>query len=470
MTGSSTNKPEVQMKKKDLWVLATFVALTVAFLSCEYNDNELGTDILPPGDNVIVYYDTIFEIDAYTMSGKPLVTSEVAFDANTLMMLGSMQDTIMGSSLASVITQFNANPSYKPAANLEVDSLYLSLYVRDFLGDVEDEMLLSVYEFTERIYLDRDTLYYSDYEVEGKFNPVPLAQMTITPQDDATYKLHIENQEFIDKFLAVQSDTNIFYNDSVFKDYFNGLYITAEPVSASGTMARVQLASANTRLSMRYANDSTEVDSTAERDFNYAHFLIDQFSSQKINLFEHDYSGTHIEEILDDESAASPFAYVQGMGGVNTRFSFASLQEWIDRNPIIINSATLVFDVVPEDESGVPNEELPERLIFRTVTEDDSYEIIYDYLILLANDPTAEASRFGGYRKAESEGMFSDTVYTYRFNMGLHFQYMLDEEKSDNDFVLQLYDGIINPKYSKLWSNLFTNERRIRLELVYLKI
>lgn len=458
------------MKKKDLRVLATLVALTAAFMSCEYNDNELGTDILPPGDNVIVYYDTIFEIDAYTMTGKPLVTSEVAYDASTLMMLGFMQDTIMGSSTASVVTQFNANSSYKPATNLEIDSLYLSLYVNDFLGDVEEDLMLSVYEFTERIYLERDTLYYSNYEAEGKFKPVPLAQMTITPEDKTTYKLLIENQDFIDKFMAVESDTNIFYNDSIFKDYFNGLYITAEPVSAGGTMARVQLSSAFTRLSMRYANDSTEVDSTAERDFRYAHFLIDQFSSQKINLFEHDYSGTQIEEILDDESAASPFAYVQGMGGVNTRFSFASLQEWIDRNPIIINSATLVFDVVPEDESGIRDEELPGRLMFRTVTEDDSYELIYDYLILLSNDPTVEASRFGGYRKAESKGMFSDTVYTYRFNMGLHFQYMLDEAKSDNDFVLQLYDGLTNPKYSKLWSNLFTNERRIRLELVYLKL
>ena len=458
------------MKKKGLWVLAILMAFTGVFISCEYNNNELGTDILPPGDNVIVYYDTIFEVDAYTMTGKPLVTSEVAYDANTLMLLGSMQDTIMGKSTASVITQFNANPSYKPGANLEIDSLYLSLHVSDFLGDVEEDLMLSVYEFTERIYLDFDTLYYSDYEVEGKFNPVPLAQKTITPEDDATYKLLIENQEFLDKFLAVESDTNIFYNDSVFKDYFNGLYIIAEPVSASGTLARIKLASANTRLTMRYANDSTEVDSTAERDFNYANFLIDQFSSQKINLFDHDYAGTHIEEILDDEEAASPFAYVQGMGGVNTRFSFASLQEWIDRNPIIINSATLVVDVVPEDERGIPNEELPDRLMFRTNTEDDSYELSYDYLILLANDPSGVGSSFGGYRKAESEGLFSDTVYTYRFTMGLHFQYMLDEAKPDNDFILQLYGGITNPKYSKLWSNLFTNERRIRLELVYLKI
>ena len=65
------------MKKKELWVLAIFIALIGAFVSCEYNDNELGTDILPPGDNVIVFHDTIFEIDAYTMKGQRVQTSEV---------------------------------------------------------------------------------------------------------------------------------------------------------------------------------------------------------------------------------------------------------------------------------------------------------------------------------------------------------------------------------------------------------
>jgi len=90
--------------------------------------------------------------------------------------------------------------------------------------------------------------------------------------------------------------------------------------------------------------------------------------------------------------------------------------------------------------------------------------------VLLVNDPTQEASRFGGYKKAESKGMFSDTTYTYRFNMGLHFQHLLDGTKEDNDFILQLDDGLINPEYSKLWSNLPANERRIRLEIVYLKL
>jgi hypothetical protein len=54
--------------------------------------------------------------------------------------------------------------------------------------------------------------------------------------------------------------------------------------------------------------------------------------------------------------------------------------------------------------------------------------------------------------------------------MGLHFQAMVDGTKSDNDFILEVADGLINPRYSILWSNLPANQRRIRLELVYIKL
>ena len=456
------------MKKKDLRFLAIILGLIGALASCDIGDKELGSDILPPGDNVIVYHDTIFEIDAYTMRGKPVATSELSYSATRLMLLGSLEDSIIGKTDATVVAQFNTTAAYRVASNLEIDSLFLAIHVYDFLGDMEQEITLTVHEFTERIFMD--SVYYSDFSMEGKYDPVPLVQQTITPEENHTYELLIEDQDFIDKFLAIESDTNYFYNDSIFKDYFNGFYITAEPISSEGTMLRIQLASSLTRLTMKYANDSTDVDSTAERDFAYAHFTIDQYSSQKINLFEHDYTGTRLAEIIDDEHAATPYSYVQGLSGVNTRFSFASLQEWMDQTPLIINSAILVFDVVPEEESGILYDDLPGRLMIGTILEDDSYEFIYDYHVLLANDPNQKASRFGGYKKAESLGMFSDTTYTYRFNMGLHFQSMVDGTKADNDFILQLYDGMINPKFSKLWSNLPANERRIRLEIVYLKL
>ena len=457
------------MKKKELWGVAIIFGLIAVLSSCDISNSELGTDIIPAGGNVNVFLDTIFEIDAYNMSGKPVISSET-FSESRLMLIGSLEDTIMGQSMASAVTQFNTTFTYQVANNLEIDSLFLTIYVYDFKGDTEQDVNLNVYEFTERIYLDTDHQYYSDYDVEGKYDPVPLAQQTITPVDGTTYKLLIEDQDFINKFMAVQNDTTVFYSDSIFKDYFNGFYITAEPVSSKGTIARIQLSNSQSRLTMRYANDSTDVDSTAERDFAYANFTIDQFSSQKINIFEHDYSGTSLGEVIDDENASTPYCYVQGMAGVNTRFSFSNLQEWMDQAPLVINSATLIFDVVPEQESGVLYDDLPRRLMTGTILDDDNYEPIYDYYVLFSNDPTQQASRFGGYKKAESQGLFSDTTYTYRFNIGLHFQSMVDGEKPDNDFILQLDDGNVNPSFSKLWSNLSANERRIRLEIVYLKL
>jgi len=467
-TVSSTIKRKFQMKKKELWVLAAFALLVGLLSSCQVSDRELGVDILPPGDSVQLYYDTIFEIQAYPVTARPPVTSEKNFSATRLMLLGAMEDTIVGRSVASVVTQFNSSSTFNVAPNTVIDSLFLAIHMFDYVGDTDQEINISVYEFTERIYMD--SLYYSDFDPEGKYNPVPLVQQSITPENEATVELLIEDQNFIDKFLAISSDTNYFVNDSLFKDFFNGLYITAEPVSPEGTFARIQLANPATRLTMKYANDSTDVDSTAGPDYTYAHFAINEFSSQKINLFEHDFNGTVLEGIIDDEAASSPYSYVQGMGGVNTRFSFANLTEWMDQVPLVINSATLVFDVVPEEESGILNEDLPARLMIGSILEDGSFEPIYDYHVIWINDPQREAARFGGYKKAESLGMFYDTTYTYRFNMGLHFQSMIDGIKPDNDFILQLNDGLENPRISKLWSNLPTNERRIRLEIVYLKL
>jgi hypothetical protein len=456
------------MNGKDLQGLAVILVLAGVISSCQMSDKELGADILPPGDNVEVYFDTIFDIDAYPITGKRLTTSEIYYSANRVMLLGSLEDTIFGKSTASAITQFNSPASFIPADNLEIDSLFLAIYVRNFVGDQDQDLTLSVYEFTERLYMD--SLYYSDFNPEGKYNPVPLVQQIITPRDGETYELLIKDQDFIDKFLAIQSDTNYFYNDSIFKDYFNGLYITAEPVSQEGTMARIELANTKTRLTMRYANDSTEIDSTAERDFKYAYFTINEFSSQKINIFEHDFSGTRLGEIIDDENATTPHSYVQGIAGVNTRFSFANLQEWMDQNPVIINSATLVFDVVPEEQSGVLYDDLPNRLMIKTLLEDGSLEQIYDFNVVWYNDATQQGFRFGGYKKAVSQGLFSDTTYTYQFRMGLHFQAMLDGTNSVNDFILQVSDGLINPRNAVLWSNLPANKKRIRLEIVYLKL
>ena len=232
-------------------------------------------------------------------------------------------------------------------------------------------------------------------------------------------------------------------------------------------MARVHLSSPLSRVSLKYANDSTEVDSTAERDYVWTQFTINEYSCQKISIFEKDYSGTYLSGIIDNENASSPYTYVQGMTGVNTRLSFTKLQDWIDSGQIVVNSATLIFDVVPDVESGIIYEDLPQRLILFTELVDGDYMALDDYIAL---DYNKQNEQFGGILKAESEGMFFDTTYIYRFNIPLHFQAMISGEKTNNNFILQVYDADRNPRFTKLWSSFPDNRKRIRLEVVYLKL
>ena len=452
------------MKKKDLWVVAAIFGLVVLASSCQISNQELGEDLLPPGDDVFLFHDTIFDIQAYPVRSTHVATSEINNDPNAHYLLGNWQDTIVGSAVASVVTQFNNNANFVAGPNMVVDSIMFFMYVDDYVGDMDQELTIRVYEFTERIWMD--SVYYSDYDMEGKFNPVPLAEKSFLPVHGDTLDMLITDPGFMEKWLALE-DTLYTSRDSIFKDYFNGFYVTAETTAPGGPMARIQLSNHSPLLSVKYANDSTDVDTTAGIDFRWAQFSIDEFFSQKINLFEHDFTGTALDGFIDDEDAGVPYCYVQGMAGVNTRFRFTDLETWMAQNPIAINSARLIFEVVPEEESGIRIGDLPDRLMIGTILEDETFQPLYDYVVLAE---TGSQTAFGGYKTAVSQGMFYDTTYVYSFKVGLHFQAMVDGTKEDNDFILRVGDGRINPRISKLYSNLPTNEHRIRLEIVYIKL
>lgn len=457
------------MKKKERWVIAVVMAMVVLFSSCSVWEPDLGQDLLPPSDNVFLFYDTIFDIQVNTVRGIPILTSDIySQSAGTkLYMLGKVEDTITGVSEASLFTQVNTSSAYYPALNTEIDSMVFSLYIDDYFGNIDEPFTIRLYEATTRIYKD-SLYYYSNYEMDGAYNPDLLAEVSIYPDEADTVAILIENQAFLQKFLDVQADTALFANDSIFKDYFNGFYLTASSSASEGTMAKVGPSNVITRLSLKYANDSTEVDSTAERDFRWATFTINEFSSQKINIFEHDYTGSGVEKLLDNPEIEAPFCYVQGLAGVNTSLSFPKMDEWIEGGKVAISSAKLIFDVPPVDLTGISMENQPDRLVVYSDADSDTLSYLYDQQALLEN--LNDDSQFGGYLQPMSKGMFFDTTYTYQFNIGLHFQSMVDGADLDNKFRLRLYDTKRNPEISTLWSNLYTNPKRIRLEVVYIKL
>ena len=436
-------------------------------LSCEISDRELGQDLLPPGDNVFLFHDTIFEIEAFPVTSVPRKTSEVFTNTSgaRTFLVGMLQDTITGISKASLITQFNTTSTFKTGPNTEIDTLQLSLLFDSFTGNTEEEVTLRVYEWNERVYFDSS--YYSDYEVEGKYDPVPLIEQTITPLVGSNTFM-IDDQDFINKFLDKHTDTSILRNDSVFKDYFPGLYITMESAAPEGLMVKIAASNPATKLSMKYTNDSTQVDSIAGVEYVWSDFTINQWVSQKINIFEHDFSGTYLEGVIDTEEAGSSYAYVQGMTGVNTRLSFTNIQEWINEAPMAIHSASLILEVVPEEESGILLDDLPSRLMIQTIVDEGMYQPVYDAAVLFSNN--GNDRNFGGQLRGVSEGLFFDTTYNYRFEMPLHFQAMVMEDAPVQDFILFIENPLNNAETAKLWKNPPAMTNRIRLEVMYLKL
>jgi hypothetical protein len=447
-----------------LWVIAIGMIAMGLLSSCNTWQQDMGQDLLPPGDDVFLFHDTIFDIHSFPVTGKRHLTSDVSQSSTTIYLLGQLEDTIVGVSEATLFTQFNSTNTFQPAPNTEIDSILLHLFIPGYEGNLDGTVTFSVYEATERLYMD--SLYYSDYEAEGRYNPMVLAELDHKPSDSDTIEILIQDQAFIQKFLDVSADTLLFLSDSLFKDYFNGFYLTATSTAPGGTMAAVVLSDLVSRMTVKYANDSTEVDITAGKDFTWATFGINEYYSQKINMFNHDYSSTYLGGIINKDSLVTPFSYLAGIGGVDTKLFFTNFEEWLGEEKVAVNAATLIFDVLPEEISGIALEDLPQQLMIYTELDDGLLEYTYDFIATNSIDE----SLFGGSLETVSKGMFSDTTYTYRFNMNLHVQSMVDGVKLDNNFRLQIRDAKRNPKIAKLWSNFYTNPSRIRLEVVYIKL
>ena len=95
------------MKKKDLWVVVVIMITVNLLSSCTAWENTMGQDLLPPGDKVFLFDTTLYDIHAYTVSGKHQLSSELRMENASLFMLGKIENTIVGSSSATLFTQFN---------------------------------------------------------------------------------------------------------------------------------------------------------------------------------------------------------------------------------------------------------------------------------------------------------------------------------------------------------------------------
>ncbi len=452
-------------RRKSPYALLVVALLGLFFIACEPESNSLGGDIFPSDDNIVVFTDTITEFETMLVRSRPRVTSNrrtTDSESNRFFLLGSMADTITGFSKAEIVTEFSLSQFGNFGDDPYIDSLSLWLYVNGIDGDTAREMHIRVHEFLEP--LSMDISYYSDYDVTGKYNPEPLIDTVFTPRPGVLQRFNIDNPDLLNRIIdATNPVDSIFAYTSYFQQNFNGLYITTEAVEEGGTIAMLQLANPLAGLRFKYYHDSVSVAARDTVPISTYYIGFDHRFAQKINIFHHDFTGTSLENIIDNEDATPPIAYVQGMAGVNVKIRLPDLGDHLGSGQIAINAARLVFDVVPDSLSGIDSKDYPQQLMMESQLPDGTPTPLYDQVI------NTDAFQFGRLTQSNENSAFLDPRYYYNFSVGRHFQSVLAGEIENNDLFIFVNNPITTNNIIKFWSNHSDQEGGLRLELIYSK-
>jgi len=385
-----------------------------AFWGCT-DPTTLGSDLLDEDAAQLEIIDS-FTIQAYTIPSEGVITYS-PFTALQGYMVNHLQDPVFGSSRATTHLQARlefAAPNFTDAVP---DSLVLVLAydTAGFYGDLDEPFTVDVHRLTE--FIDQNDDFFSDTTVT--FDPSPIGSVTITPAniDTVTFVDYLQGEPDtqqqvtlripLDLMVAqelVDLDTTTYQSDTSFIRAFNGLTLRApNPTQSSISF---DMFNQQSGMYLYYKRD------TLFRQFRYT---FSNFST-KFVTFEHDYSGTLIEPMLQSTGPSNDsLLFTQGMQGVNIAFRFPTLPS-LDN--VILNRAELVVHSTVLGIDDPANFDPAEQLVFYRRNDDGSLAVIED--VQLAVDDLG--AQFGGQPEDSPTG----AGVLYRFSLGTYFQDIID--------------------------------------------
>ncbi len=413
--------------------LSTIFLSTAFFLySCEEEPGFIGLEIQPRADKLSVKFAPFNEVSAFTFE-----IDSVEADKYHIQLLGEIDDPVFGRSRSDFFSQmvmsaYGVNFGINPV----VDSMFLYLRLNGFYGANPAPINLKVYELTDTIYFD--SVYYSNINPAEFHNPgAMIGNLVYSPSpNDTIVKIHITSELFKTKLITADSASRA--NDINFRNFFKGLYVTAEMQSNPGAILSVNLNSIHSRISMHYRNDAD----TLEYKYFFGNFVT------KVNLFRHNRTSTVFYPRLNQTTIQDSVVYVQSMSGLSARLLFPNLISWRDSVPVSINRAKLVLPVEQLDATA-SNFPRPESLILLSKDPDGNFSVISDFNI-------GEAY-FGGN--------YNPDTNSYNFNITNQVQQFINRRIENLDLYLMVSDIATTPNRVVLTSGNHSNP--IRLEITY---
>lgn len=402
------------MRQLFKWQLLPFVFVTLLVVSSCNDRGDVGLELLPTSDLVVV--GTILQkegIKAYTFTEDTVRSDEPQKN-----LLGSFNDPLFGYTEIDAALQFRLTSFPSFGQNAVADSLVFFFYYRTVYGDTSTVQRIKVYELERS--LDPDATYYSNGDLRSFAADNPLATFDFKPRvaldsvrKDTLYQLAKVKLDISLAEKLLRADSLDMVNNEVFLNYFKGLYFKPERSAQGGAIVSLELiptsAFQGSALVLYYHNDTDTLASNA--------YFVTDFSA-RVNSFRHDYSTTAFYQHLNKETAVDSLIYIQSTGGLKSKINIPGIENWRDSTNIAINKAEIVFQV-DTTLSDYKNYPLPTQL-FLTFIDDNGQE-------RLPSDYAFYPVYYGG-------SLLSD--FTYRFNITQHMQSILKEQTNNNGFFL----------------------------------
>tara|TARA_R110002049_G_scaffold198349_1_gene368357 strand:- start:3100 stop:4404 length:1305 start_codon:yes stop_codon:yes gene_type:complete len=337
-------------------------------------------------------------------------------------LIGVYTDSVFGTSTASYYTQISmigSNLDFGDLADLVVDSIVLVLKYDDYYG-TEDQQTFEVFEVTEAFdeegaYYSKDTLSIDNMTIGSK-TFTPSLDSVLVGVNNQTAQLRIQLDNSFGQKLLDQSGTATYADNASFRDFFKGFHIRPTALTAAGlprgATCYFEPNSSTSGLYLYYTDNSGIIPESKTYRFEI------NSSAQRFNNFSHDYSGTLIEQALNNTIVDTSIAFVQSMSGVKTHFIMPDIQAIIaDGQKKIINQAELVIPVV---DGSYMDQGIAEKLL--VVAADSSGLGIFIPDIFLDSD------YYGG--------TYDEIAKEYKFNITRHVHQLINNNRKDYGMIL----------------------------------
>lgn len=353
-----------------------FCMLFILISSCR-KDSLIKTGVQPEEDNLNISY-----IDTFTLNANSYKLDSVRSDGVSTGVFGYSLDNIFGTINATFITQIKPSGISFSTNNLNdvvIDSVIFSVLPSACYGDASKTSSFSLYQLEDSINLESNYYTFQTFN----YNTTPLSTVNYSK---IIYIDSLESYQTIDfkldtafgRDLLTQINTSI--DEDEFYNLYKGFVIGANSAFfEDNLLIHADIFDNQTKMTVYYRDSIT---SSTLREYD---FVISN-TSERINLFINDYSGSDVNYVFDNITEGQEAVYLMDMSGIGINIKIPHLKNLYLNNPIIVNKAEIVVPLVENSTKELPEHyEITMGVYYNdsllTYTKDDLFETHFTGII-----------------------------------------------------------------------------------------